>query len=95
MIDLTRPVNLTSEEFINNKYEFYEQIREERPVHQAKVSVMTVYTLARYEDCANLLKDDRVLRNRATATGGGSRFPFPMPKSIAWPSLSRAFRRGA
>lgn len=81
MIDLSRPVNLASEPFINNKFEWYERIREERPVHQAKVSVMTVYTVARYDDCTEMLKDPRVLRNRTTATGG-SRFPFPMPKSI-------------
>ncbi len=81
MSDLSKPINLASAEFARNKYEWYERIREERPVHQAKVSVMTVYTVARYEDCTNLLKDPRVFRNRTTATGG-SRFPFPMPKSI-------------
>lgn len=81
MIDLSRPLNLSSAEFVNDKYAWYERIREERPVHQAKISVMTVYTVARYEDCTNLLKDPRVLRNRTTATGG-SRFPIPMPKSI-------------
>jgi len=81
MIDLTRPVNFNAEAFVNNKFEWYERIREERPVHRAKISVMTVYTVARFDDCVNMLKDPRVLRNRSTATGGG-RFPFPMPKSI-------------
>lgn len=81
MIDLSRPLNMTAPDFIDNKWEWFERIREERPVHRAKVSVLTVYTLARYEDCTSILKDPRVVRNRATATGG-SRFPFPMPKSI-------------
>lgn len=81
MIDLNRPVNLAAKEFVNNKYEWYEHIREQKPVHRAKISVMTVYTVARYEDCANLLNDPRVIRNRSTATGG-SRFPIPMPKSV-------------
>jgi cytochrome P450 len=72
---------MTAPDFIDNKWEWFERIREERPVHRAKVSVLTVYTLARYEDCTSILKDPRVVRNRATATGG-SRFPFPMPKSI-------------
>jgi hypothetical protein len=29
MIDLSRPVNLTSAAFVNNKFEWYERIREE------------------------------------------------------------------
>ncbi len=81
MIDLNRPVNLASPEFAKDKYEWYERIREERPVFQTKISVLTVYTVSRYEDCTNVLKDPNVLRNRTTATGG-SRFPFPMPKSV-------------
>nr|NIP14073.1 cytochrome P450 [Pseudomonadales bacterium]NIX07362.1 hypothetical protein [Pseudomonadales bacterium] len=81
MIDLNRPINLASAEFANEKYEWYERIREERPVFQTKISVLTVYTVSRYEDCTNILKDPNVLRNRTTATGG-SRFPFPMPKSV-------------
>ena len=82
MIDLTKPINLTSAEFVNDKYDWYERIREEAPVHKGKISVLTVYTLSRYEDCASILKDPRVLRNRSVANGGGSRFPFPVPKSV-------------
>ncbi len=81
MLDLSRPLNLTSSDFHENKWDIYERIREEKPVHQAKISVMTVYTVARHEDCTAILKDPRVVRNRSTATGG-SRAPFPMPKSI-------------
>ena len=81
MIDLDRPFNFAAPEFVNDKYRWYEKIREERPVHRGKISLLTVYTVARYEDCCNLLSDPRVLRNRTSATGG-SRFPFPMPRSV-------------
>ncbi|MEQ8860894.1 MAG: cytochrome P450 [Pseudomonadales bacterium] len=81
MIDLSRPVNLLSPDFMADKYAWYDRIREERPVHRAKISVMTVYTVARYDDCASLLKNPRVLRNRTTVTGG-RRFPFPIPASL-------------
>ena len=81
MIDLTRPVNLASADFVHNKFEWFERIREEKPVYVAKVSVLKIYTVSRYDDCTTLLKDPRILRNRSTATGG-SRFPFPLPKSI-------------
>ncbi len=82
MIDLRKPINLTNPEFVNDKYAWYERIREEAPVHKGKVSVLTVYTVSRYEDCAFILKDPRILRNRAVANGGGSRFPFPLPGSV-------------
>jgi len=81
MIDLDKPLNFSSQDYIQNKFEIMEQIREERPVHTAKVSVLKVYTVARYADCAALLKDPRVVRNRTTATGG-SRMPFPVPNSV-------------
>ena len=81
MIDLNKPVNLASPEFVDHKYDWYERIREERPVMEARISVMKLYTVARYDDCAAILKDPRVLRNRATVTGGG-RAPFPVPKSL-------------
>ena len=81
MIDQSRPINLNSAEFNNDKFAWYEQIRENLPVHQAKVSIIKVFTIARYDDCTSILKDPRVLRNRSTITGGG-RFPFPMPKAI-------------
>lgn len=79
--DPDKPLNLSSKAFIQNKFAVLEEVREQRPVHQAKISVMRLYTVARYEDCANLLKDPRFVRNRSTATGG-SRFPFPVPKSL-------------
>ncbi len=83
MLDVTKPVNLASAEFSANKFTYLEQMREAGPVRQDRISVLKVYSITGYADCAALLKDPRILRNRATATGGGRRFPFPLPKSIS------------
>jgi len=82
MLDLSKPISLNSAEFTNNKFAICDAIREQSPVHRAKISMLTVYTVARHEDCAMMLKDPRVLRNRSVATGGGSRIPIPMPKGV-------------
>ena len=81
MINLDKPLNFSAPEYIHNKFEVLDRIREERPVHTAKIMVMKVHTVARYDDCTALLKDPRLMRNRTNATGG-SRFPFPMPRSL-------------
>jgi len=81
VLDLSRPINLISKDFARNKFAYYEQLREQKPVQKAKISVIRLYTVSRYEDCTAILKDPRVVRNRTVATGG-SRFLFPMPKSI-------------
>lgn len=81
MLDLSRPINLASEDFARNKFAYFERLREESPVHSVKISVLTIYAVSRYEDCTAILKDPRVVRNRSTATGGG-RAPFPLPKSL-------------
>ena len=81
-MDLTKPLNLSSPEFVNNSFEFCDEIREQAPVYRAKISLLNIYTVARYEDCAAILKDPRVMRNRSAALGGGSRYPFPMPKAV-------------
>ncbi len=81
MVDLSRPIDLSSRDFTNNKYALYDRIREENPVQQVKISVMRLYAVSRYEDCEAVLKDPRIRRNRSNATGG-SPFPFPMPRSV-------------
>ncbi|MEL7053841.1 MAG: cytochrome P450 [Cyanobacteria bacterium J06588_5] len=78
--ELKTPPNINSKAFANNKYEYYTWLREEAPVFKGKLSIINVYFLSRYDDCVNLLKDPRFVRNRTTATGG-SRMPFPMPKA--------------
>ena len=83
MFDITKPLSLADRDFIENKWEILEQIREERPVMPVKVSVLNAYGIARYEDCDKLLNDPRLMRNRSKARGGGGRMPFPLPKSIS------------
>jgi len=77
---LRLPPDINSKEFANNKYEYYKWMREEAPVFRGKFSILEIYITSRYDDCVNFLKDPRFVRNRTTATGG-SRMPFPMPKS--------------
>lgn len=78
-----RPLNLASRDFAQNKFSYYAWMRAEAPVYRAKLAVMTFYCLPLHEDCVGLLKDPRFVRNRATATGG-SRLPFPVPRSMAF-----------
>jgi cytochrome P450 len=77
------PKNIASKDFNDHKYEYFEELRENNPVHQGKFFVMNATFLSRYQDCADMLRDDRFIRNRSVATGGGGRLPFPLPKSIA------------
>ncbi|MFT5444404.1 MAG: cytochrome P450 [Myxococcota bacterium] len=79
--DIKHPLNLTDQRFIANKPAYYKWMREEAPVYRAKISMLKVFVVSRYDDCVALTRDARFVRNRSTATGG-SRLPFPMPKSI-------------
>lgn len=81
MVDLSKPININSPRFLAERYALYDRIREEQPVSRIRVSVMTMIAVSRYEDCAAVLKDSRLVRNRSAATGG-SRLPFPVPKSV-------------
>jgi cytochrome P450 len=80
--NVRQPINIGSKEFVANKFAYYAWMREEAPVCKGKFGVMKVYLLSRYDDCVSMLKDTRFVRNRTTATGG-SRLPFPAPKSVA------------
>jgi cytochrome P450 len=75
------PIKITSKHFSQNKYAYYQWLRENEPVHFSRFYFMKVCVLSRYEDCQALLKDPRFVRNRHTATGG-SKVPFPLPKSV-------------
>ncbi|MGB1309798.1 MAG: cytochrome P450 family protein [Leucothrix sp.] len=79
--NLKFPFKITSKHFSDNKYAYYQWLRENEPVHFSRYYFMKVCLLSRYEDCLGLLKDPRFVRNRHTATGG-SKLPFPVPKSV-------------
>ena len=82
-VDLSKPLNLSSQAYTHNKYAYYAYLREHDPVHKGKIlSLMNAYFLTRYDDCVAMLKDKRFVRNRTTATGGG-RLPFPVPKAVS------------
>lgn len=75
------PIKLGTDDFMQNRLDIYEFLREHHPVHKGKISVINAWFVARYDDCVTVLKDPRFVRNRGTITGG-SRFPFPLPKFI-------------
>lgn len=81
-LDLKKPLSLASKDLAEHRFEYYAYLRAHRPVHQAKILGMKVMVTSRYDDCLYVAKSNDFLRNRATVTGG-SRLPFPMPKSIA------------
>lgn len=85
--DIKTPINISSKNFTYHKYAYYKWLREEAPVCKGNFAVVNLYLLSRYHDCVSMLKDPRFVRNRTTATGG-SRMPFPAPKSVALLSQS-------
>ncbi len=75
--------NLAGKDFSQNKYKYYDWLRENEPVYKGKFLLFDCYALSRYQDCADMLRDDAISRNRGKATGkGGSKLGFPMPKRI-------------
>ena len=72
------PLDLNSREFHHNKLACYQWLREHQPVCEASVSIMKVFIVSRHEDCQNILKDDRFVRD----PGGGLPIPIPLPKSV-------------
>jgi len=83
-LDSNRPVDLTSAAFHDQKYAWYRWMLEEAPVCTARISVLKVNLVSRYEDCRSILSDPRFVRSRARARGkgGASPFPFPLPGSV-------------
>ncbi|MEM7078075.1 MAG: cytochrome P450 [Pseudomonadota bacterium] len=78
-----RPLNLMDKHFHQNKWAYYQYLRDHLPVHPAKIAVAKIIVVARYDDCMNLVKDPRFGRNRGRIMGKGeSPLPFPVPKNI-------------
>lgn len=84
------PINLNGREFQENRQAVYEFLREEHPVVRGKVFVMNTWLVARYDDCVDLLKNPKMIRNRSTINGG-NRLPMPMPKSVQRLAVSMIF----
>ena len=82
-LNIKHPINLMDKRFAANRDDYYRWLRKEAPVYKGKMTaVMNAYFVSRYDDCVTVLKDPRFVRNRTTATGGGSRMPFPLPKHV-------------
>jgi cytochrome P450 len=79
------PLNLSSRDFVERKFEHYQWLLEHGPACRGRIALLRVNLVARYDDCRSLLTDPRFVRNRSRATGKPSAgpAPFPLPKSIA------------
>lgn len=71
------PVNLNSGDLIQDKYKYYDWLRENAPVYRGKFMFMNSYLISRYEDCEFVLKDPIFARSR----GNGS-WSWLMPSSL-------------
>lgn len=80
-LETKQPINLNSRAFNENKYAYYQWMRDEAPVCKGTVTIFNAYLVSRYDDCLNMLRDPRLVRNRSRVTGG-SRLPFPTPKAV-------------
>jgi len=86
-IDARKPLNLSSREFAEYKYDYFAYLRTHRPVAKGRIAMVKVNLLSRYSHCLDLVKDPRFVRNR-TQINGGRRIPFPVPKSVEMLALS-------
>ena len=87
------PVKVASESFQRSKWDWYRWMLEERPFCRVRVSVMEILYVARYEDCVELSKDPRFVRNRRNA-GRKRKLPIPLPKSAAAVAESMIYEDG-
>lgn len=84
-IPANKPLRLNSAEFAADRFAYYAYLREHLPVHRARIMGVNLFVTSRYEDCLTVLKSDRFVRDRSTATGGSKMpFPIPVPKSLSF-----------
>ena len=77
-VEIKLPLNLGGVDFNSNKQAYYRWLREERPVIETSVSFFKIFMVSRYQDCVDILKDDRFVRD----TGKGLPIPVPLPKAV-------------
>ncbi len=94
--DPTRPVDLISPAFCEDRVASYHALLEGPAVRDAKISLIKLKIVSRHAECRELLTDPRFIRNRGRARGksDASPLPFPLPKSIAALSKSMIFEDG-
>jgi cytochrome P450 len=77
------PLQVGSQQFIDNCYPAYDWLLEHAPVTKGKMSVLNAYFVTRYDDCMTVLKDkERFIRNRNRARGKPGNGGYPAPKSL-------------
>jgi len=83
--DPRRPIVLNDRDFIRRRDDWYRTLLEQAPVCRARISILRLFIVARYDDCRMVLSDERFVRNRGRAKGkpNASPVPFPLPRSIA------------
>ena len=92
-IAFEEPVKIGSGAFQETKWEHYRWMLEERPFCRVKVSLFEVLYVSRYEDCVELSKDTRFVRNRRNA-GSKRTLPVPLPKSYTALAESMIYEDG-
>ncbi|MEM7218608.1 MAG: hypothetical protein AAF515_09605 [Pseudomonadota bacterium] len=65
MLSLDNPMDRVGAEYPDIPRDNLERIREKRPVHQAKISAIKVYRIARYADYPKILINPEVSARRA------------------------------
>lgn len=80
--DMKKPLNILSKKFAQNKYGYYEWLREHDPLHEGKLAVLKLRLISRYEDCLFVLKDKRFKRDLSNVRGKGGKMPFSLPRNI-------------
>ena len=88
--DFKLPIKLGTKEFHQHRLAIYEFLREEHPVSKGRISLLNVWLVARYADCVELLKDERMRRDRSAVTGK-RRLPFPLPRSVQRLAISMIY----
>lgn len=87
------PVRIASSRFRENKWAYYRWMLDEKPICRVKMSLMEFLCFSRYEDCVEISKDVRFVRNRRNA-GSKRKLPIPLPKSIAAVAESMIYEDG-
>src|SRR5262245_27106150 len=68
MMSQIREVDITSAEFKANPFPFYAHLRATQPVYRTTLPTkQPVWVVARYDDVAALLKDERFVKDRRNA----------------------------
>jgi cytochrome P450 PksS len=78
-------IKIASREFKANPFPFYAWLRAEQPIYKTTyITKRPVWLVARYNDVASLLKDERLVKNQRSVLSAQevARFDMPTPRSL-------------